>query len=370
MKILQLSAIHDWGGGGLHIENLCHELSKMAPEVKNTIMVAAGGEFHKRLADGKIAHATLPLGFNFDPRAVHKIISSCKKEKYDLIHLHGATSLALAVIADHFFELPPFVFSKKTSFPIQNRKRTRYKYNHRKLKKILCVSEATKAICRAGLDRPKRFEVVYHGTRIDNKSEKTPFSLRGKLQLPKETILIGNIANHMPAKDLLTFVKTAHFLISEKSRTDVHFVQIGKFDRNSAKIFQLVKQLKIEKFLTFLNFLPEASNFIPQLDVMLITSENEGVPQVIYESFFHEVPVVSTRAGGIPEVITNKKNGLLADVGDYKALAENLLFLIENRQLIPTFAEVSKNQLLKEFTSEIMAKKTLDIYKKVLHEKY
>ena len=369
MKILHLSAIHDWGGGGLHIENLRHELSKIAPEVENIIMVAAGGEFHSRLADQKIAHATLPLGFNLDPRAVRKIISICKKNKYDLIHLHGATSLALAVIADHFYDLPPFIFSKKTSFPIQSRKRTLYKYNHPKLKKILCVSEATKNRL-SGLERPERFEVVYHGTRTDNKSQKSPFSLRSKLQLPEETTLIGNIANHMPAKDLMTFVKAAHFLVSEKKRTDVHFVQIGKFDRDSTKVFQLVQQLKMQKFITFLDFMPEASNFIPQLDAMLITSEYEGVPQVIYESFFHEVPVVSTCAGGIPEVITHKENGLLADVGDYKGLAENLLFLIESRQLIPTFAKISKARLLEKFTSEIMAKKTLEVYKKVLHEKF
>jgi glycosyltransferase involved in cell wall biosynthesis len=291
----------------------------------------------------------------------------CKKEKIDLIHIHGATSIALAVIADHFSDLPPFVFSKKTSFPIRQKKGTLYKYNYKKLEKILCVSHATRSITSEYLQRPERLEVIYHGTRLDNKSVVTPFQLREKLKISKEKIIVGNIANHIEAKDLETFLRTAKYLIHEKGQKNFCFVQIGKFSHRTKLLTELIEKWDLKEHIFLLGFLPEASNFIPQFDMTLLTSENEGIPQVIYESFYHSVPVVSTRVGGISEVIEHQVNGLLAERYDYRQLGENLLFLVKNQDLIPNFAGISKKKLLKGFTSEMMAKQTLEEYKKVIN---
>ena len=367
-KILQLSAVHDWGGGGNHIENLCHELKKLEPELENIVVVARNGDFHNRLkAQRNISYRTLPLAFNLDPRAIFRIISICREEKIDLIHLHGPTSIALAVIADQFYDLPPFVFSKKTSFPIRGRKRTLYKYNYPKIKKILCVSEATREVALRALRGQDHVEVVYHGTRMDNKNGPAAFSLRANLDIPPDKKVVGNIANHIEAKDLETFIRTAAYLIHDLGQ-EIHFIQIGKPGRCSSSLRKLARSLGVSDHISFLGYLPEAWNFIPQLDMMLLTSKNEGVPQVIYEAFYHGVPVVSTRAGGIPEVIIHGENGLLCEIRDHQALAKNLLFLSQNPEVIPNFARISRERLLTQVTSERMARKTLEAYKKVIDE--
>lgn len=369
MKILHLSATHNWGGGGNHIENLCHELSKMEEDVENVILVARNGQFHKKLENGTIKYFTLPLAFNFDPRAIYKIINICKKEKFDLLHIHGATSISLAVIADHFSELPPFIFSKKTSFQIRQTKGTLYKYNYKKLQKILCVSKATKDITSKNLERPERLKVIYHGTRIDNKSNITPFMLREKLELPEGTIIIGNIANHIEAKNLETFFKTVKYLIKEKKQNTLHFVQIGRFSRETKLLQKQIKKWGLKKNVSMLGFLPDASNYIPQFDVTFLTSKCEGIPQVIYESFYHNIPVVSTSVGGIPEVIEHEKNGLLAPAFDHEKLAENIILLLNNPELKEKFTAISKEKLHRNFTAEKMAIQTLEEYKKVLNGK-
>ena len=367
MKILHLSATHNWGGGGIHLENLCYEMSRKHSDVENIILTAQNSQFHKRLAKSDIRFYTIPLSFNLDPRALWSFIKICKKEKADLIHIHGATSMALAVIADHFYNLPPFIFSKKTSFPIREKKGTQYKYNYRKLNKILCVSKATKAVAEKSVQKKERLQVIYHGTRIDNKDASTAFDLRQKLHLSQEKIIIGSIANHIEAKDLETLVRTADFLINEKKQKNLHFIQIGTFGKRTKKILDLSEKLGLKKHISFLGYLPNASGFIPQFDVSLITSENEGLPQVIYESFYYGTPVVSTNVGGISEAVENGVNGLLSDVYDYRSLGENILFLMENPQLIPTFAKISKEKLLRDFTTEKMAQKTLAAYKEVVN---
>lgn len=360
MRILHLSAALKWGGGENHLENLCHELKE---EVENVVFCVEGGMLQERLKSTEVRHIAAPLFNKLDPRFVLKLARICRKEKFDLLHIHDSTALTLAVMADHFASLPPFILSKKTSFPIRPRRRTLFKYNYPKIKKILCVSEATRKISSQTLRNPERLQVIYHGTRLDNKSLISPFQIRKKYNIPDSAVLVGSIGNHIEAKHLETFVRTAHYLLKVKKRTDFYFIQIGNFSRRTQALKTMVKELGLENNLFFTGYIPEASAFIPQFDVTLITSEIEGIPQVIYESFYHNTPVVSTEVGGIPEIIENKINGLLCSAYDEVGLGENLLFLIDNPQVIPNFVKISKEKLLSKYTSRITAEKTLTEYK-------
>ncbi|MCC8361454.1 glycosyltransferase family 4 protein [Salinimicrobium sediminilitoris] len=367
MRILHLSAVRNWGGGEKHIENLCLEMAKNHPEVFNIILCRKGSLFEQSLIKQNLKHYTSPVFTNFDFRYALKIISVCKKENIDLIHIHDPKALALAVAIDKFKDLPPFIFSKKTSFPIRSRRQTLYKYNYPKIKKILCVSEATREISLAALDHHERLEVIYHGTSLKNKDTKPPFLIANKYNLPDDAVIIGNIANHIEAKNLETLVQTANYLVNQKKQKNLYFFQVGNFSQETKTLKNLVRELGLENHIFFTGYIPEASAFIPQFDMMLLTSESEGIPQVIYESFYYNVPVVSTNVGGIPEVIENNVNGLLNDPYDHKGLGENLLFLIENPQVIPNFAKISREKLFKHFTSRIMAGKTLEAYKNTLN---
>src|SRR5690606_31686882 len=153
----------------------------------------------------------------------------CKREKIDLVHLHGSTALTLAFIACNFAKLPPFVFSKKTIFPIKNRKQTLYKYDHPQIKKILCVSGAAKKVTEKAIVDKEKLITIYHGTRIDNKSNQTPFNLREKLNIPAENKIVGHIGNHIPAKDFNTLLHAIDHLYNVKDRKDITFVQFGSF---------------------------------------------------------------------------------------------------------------------------------------------
>ncbi|MGB7843660.1 MAG: glycosyltransferase family 4 protein, partial [Salinimicrobium sp.] len=133
MKVLHLSAVRNWGGGEKHIENLCLEMRDHHPEVTNIVLCKKDDLFEKSLKKQNIQHYSSPVFTNFDFRFALKISRICRKEKIELIHIHDPKALALAVAADKFFDLPPFVFSKKTSFPIRERKSTLYKYNYPKI---------------------------------------------------------------------------------------------------------------------------------------------------------------------------------------------------------------------------------------------
>ncbi|SKB67512.1 Glycosyltransferase involved in cell wall bisynthesis [Salegentibacter holothuriorum] len=371
MKILHVSAVKSWGGGENQIELLFEEFKNNFQEVKNLILCVKDGLFYKKLKRNNLSFKTAPLSFNFDLRYSLKIIKICKEERIDLIHIHDPKALSLVILADNFYSLPPMVFSKKTSFPIKNRKQTLYKYNHPKLKRILCVSKKSRDIAAEKIKDEGRLKNIYHGVSIEKQKKLTAkFNLREKLELKEDVILVGNIGNHIPAKDLTTFIETAEKIVKQQKKLKFHFVQIGHFTAETPPLLKYLTSNKLESHISFLGFQENASSLIPQLDFLLHTSISEGVPNVIYEAFYHKTPVISTNVGGIPEIVTHMENGLLADAKDAEKLAELLLFLQENKTLISRFTENGHKKLVENFTTKQMAQQTLLEYKNVLYGRY
>ena len=257
MTILHISAVKSWGGGENHIENLCYELSVSNPEVKNIILCTQDGAFHQRLKNFSHNFVAAPLLFNVDFRYILKIIKLCRKEKVDVIHLHDPRAMALAIAADRLFKLPPFLFSKKTSFPIKKRKQTLYKYNYNKIKKYLCVSKQTENVLAKAVTQKQKLITIYHGTRVDNKSDVTPFQLREKFSIPSHKKIIGSVANHHKAKNLETLIDVADYTINQRGNTNVCFVQIGTFTQRTEALIEKVKDLNLEQHIHFFGVYPK-----------------------------------------------------------------------------------------------------------------
>ena len=366
MNILHLSAVSNWGGGENHIENLCTELASSNPEINNIVFCVKNGPFHERLKKTKIEHIAAPLGIKVDLRFSFKLGKVCKSKKIDLIHIHDTTAIQLAIIADKIYNLPPFIFSKKTSFEIKQRKKTLYKYNYPKIKKILCVSEETKRVSEKAIIDHSKLTTIYHGTNLKTKSDKTPFLLRDKLSIDKNKIIIGNVANHIRAKHLDTWINVANRIINDEKKTNFFFVQIGTFTERTQPLLDRIKELDLSPHMVFLGYTPNASNFIPQFDISLMTSQSEGVPQFIYESMYHKIPVISTDVGGIPEIIENETNGLLAPMHDDEKLTKLVLKLSDNTEMKKKFVNDAYNKLIANFTTTKMAQRTVEVYKEIL----
>lgn len=367
-RILHLSAAKDWGGGENHLLNLVtHGIPNTNDE--HFILCPKNSALHKRLQGMDLRSHSVFMQHKLSPTYIFKIIHLCKKHKINLIHIHDTTALTLAVLAEKFRDLPHFIFSKKTSYLIKERKATLYKYNHPKIAKILCVSEKTKDNCKLSIVDHSKLVKIYHGTNLEKLPVNDDLDLRKKLSLSENEILIGNIANHWRSKNLITFLETAHQIINIQNFKNFHFIQIGQFTKYTSSILELQKTLGLEKKVHFLNEVRDASGLIPQFNISLITSQSEGLPQFIYESFYHKVPVVSTNVGGIPEIIEDGVNGMLTNPHEPQSLADKLIALSRDKELCEKFKERSYNTLIENFTSRKMAEQTLAEYKKVLYGK-
>jgi glycosyltransferase involved in cell wall biosynthesis len=362
LNILQLSAVMKRGGGENHILNLTKALKKR--EVKNTVYCPSSSDLKKELDNEHLPVEHSRLRIKSDPSFFIKLGAYIKRQKINLVHVHDPVAMFLIILASYFYKLPTVVYSKKTSFPIKNRKKTLYKYNHPLFKRIICVSQEVARVTKLSIADYEKVITIYNGSNLDNLSQLRPaIDLRKELQLNDEVKIILHIANHTKPKDLGTLVEC---VLLFKDVENVHFVQIGRQMEHSVPILEDIEKMGLNDKITFMGELENASVYLEQADVSLITSKSEGLPQVIYESMYYKKPIVSTKAGGIPEVITNGENGFLADIGDYEQLAKHINHVIENYNTLDTMLDANYDLVHSKYDSKIMADHTLALYKEVL----
>lgn len=366
MKVLHISGARSWGGNEQQLIDLIPELEKI--EVSNIVFGVEGSPLERECRKRNIPFVECKEK-KLNKFSNYKFLKQLVKEQSpDAIHLHTSDSLTVYTISDLLYNLKtPTVFSKKgmggsSSFL------SKFKYNYKNVSAVICVSERVKKDFSTILSEKNKskLKVIYDGISIDRIKEPT-HNLVEKLGINKEKQIIGNIANHVKAKDLPILIEAMNELVNLHQEKNVHLIQIGSFNEKiTPELKNRIRQYKLTDYITLAGFVEDASSFISQFDIYVMSSEREGLPLTIYEAFYKKIPVVSTKAGGTPEVITDEENGLLADVKDYKMLAEKVKFLLSNQELKDMFSQNSYRLLTENYTSKHCAQKTLQLYKNIV----
>jgi len=109
----------------------------------------------------------------------------------------------------------------------------------------------------------------------------------------------------------------------------------------------------------------EVANFYHALDLYLVTSRAEGGPQAVLEAMASGVPLVSTKVGVAPDIITNGENGFLAEIEDVGQIVQNAKLIIESHSLQQKLIESSLSKV-KDYSWEKINQRYLnEIYLKI-----
>ena len=146
---------------------------------------------------------------------------------------------------------------------------------------------------------------------------------------------------------------------------DIHFIIAGAGPEEQT-IRTIIREEQLDTHVHLLGFRKDVPQVMKALDVFLITSATEGLGTIILEAFAAGVPVVATRAGGIPELVEDEQTGLSADVGDAAKLAKDILRIFADAALRQRLSERAAMKV-QEFTFSGTAAKTKAIYEEVLH---
>ncbi|TVZ25190.1 glycosyltransferase involved in cell wall biosynthesis [Gillisia sp. Hel_I_86] len=368
MNVLHISGAHVWGGNEQQLLSLIIGLQDY--NVKQSFFCFNNSPLIEKLGQTDITILPIPKCRHGSKKYIKFLKEIVISQKIDLIHLHTSASLTGYVVTDIFHKLGVKVIFSKKAVSRKTSFLSRIKYNYKGIDSIVCVSAYVMQYFKTVLNSKNyhKLSVIYDG--VTEKVYKSPveINLKEVLNVDISTFIIGNIANHTRAKNLPLLVETLNYLVNNLNIRDIHLVQIGYFSKRTESLREMIKKYNLEQYITFLGFSDNTHSLHPQFNVFLLTSEREGGPTVILESFKHKIPVVSTKVGLVDDCVKHGTHAYVAEVGDFKSLAESISKLKNDKRIGKNFANNASDLFFNKFTEKKFVFDTYAHYNKILQD--
>jgi glycosyltransferase involved in cell wall biosynthesis len=186
--------------------------------------------------------------------------------------------------------------------------------------RIVTLSPALKAdLVEMGIAAPEKIEVVPLGMNLDALRAAAPRrgELRAELGLGAEEPLVGVVGRLVPIKNHRLFLEAARSMVD--SGNPAHFAVVGDGGlRDSLR--NLAAELGIAERVHFLGWRKDMVPVYAALDLLALTSDNEGTPVAVIEAMAAGVPVAATAVGGVPDVVRDGETGRLVPAGDSRSM--------------------------------------------------
>jgi glycosyltransferase involved in cell wall biosynthesis len=171
----------------------------------------------------------------------------------------------------------------------------------------------------------------------------------------------GQIGSRKGVFDLLSAFRDAR-----KVCPDIRLRIAGDGELQQATM--LTRELRLDDSVTFLGWLSAADiqRELGVAEVFVLPSHNEGLPMSLLEAMACGLPVVSTRVGGIPELVTDGVNGLLIVPGDVEALTRSIILLANEPSLRATLGECARETVRLRYSLETIMPRLQYIYDSML----
>ncbi len=378
MKILRLIARLNIGGPARNAVLLTEGLNDIGYE---TVLVC--GEVDKDEGDmGYLAKekgiepVVVPelgreLSFWNDWRAFWKLYWIICKEKPDIIHTHTAKAGALGRLAALLYKLTSssckvihtfhghvlhsyFGIFKSKIFLWIERILARF------TDKIIVVSEALKneLVERYKIASEEKFCIVPLGLELDGLLD---------LELPVQprrlnAVHIGIVGRLVPVKNHKMLFKVAERICLNNN---IKFIVIGDGEMRE-ELERYIEELGISDVVEFRGWIRDLCEIYKRLDIVALTSLNEGTPVSLIEAMAAGRPVVATRVGGVPDVVEDGKSGYLVESGDIEEFSDRLSELIADSEKRRCFGEYGRVSVRDRFSKERLIKDMEGLYNKSL----
>ncbi|HLN94002.1 MAG TPA: glycosyltransferase family 4 protein [Flavobacterium sp.] len=365
MRLVQFTAADGWRGHEQKIIYL-YEAFRDFGYVEDQWIVCRNDSAVLRVSREKGLQA---LGYDFkseyDLKFAKVLAQKCRELRADIVFIHSSKAHTIAVLAKMFFGLDiPLVLCRTMIERVDTNFFRKWKYNYKGIDKIICVSQPVVDILKFAVRDHSRLRIVGSVTDVARFPKTQPDGmLRREFGIPDDHAIVGNISAFQPMKDIPTWVRTAAELL--KRGRKMTFVLVGEGGLEK-QIREMVAELGIDNHVIFTGFRRDIPDVLPEFDLLLFTSDNEPTGGVILESYACHVPVVATRAGGIPTIVEHEVTGLLAQMADPVDFADNVERMLDDAELRKRCVENGYRFLMATSTKEVISKQMIDELQEVL----
>lgn len=343
--------------------NVAYLSKYLAPEFE-TILVAGmkedteeSSEFIVRdlgLKPVYIEEMSREIDLRNDYRAYKKIKKIIREYQPDIVHTHAAKAGTLGRLAAIHCKVPVILhtFHGHVFHSYFGKLKTEIfrqieKYLASRTTGIIAISEIQKQeLCHQyKISSPENCHVVNLGFELERFSKARPSNrknFRDRYGIPDDTVLVGIIGRIVPIKNHPLFLKAFEMAIRSCKGVSVKAFIIGDGeDRGS--VVRLAGDLNLKVAMSpseaadadviFTSWILNIEEPLDAMDIVALSSDNEGTPVSLIEAQAAGKPIVSTDVGGIRDIVEEGTTAFLSKAGDTKTFSKNLIQLINNQEL-------------------------------------
>ena len=318
--------------------------------------------------------------FKSDKAAYRKIKQIIEEFKPDIVHTHAAKAGALGRKAAKACGVPVIVhtFHGHVFHSYFGKVKTNiFKFIERRLAKksdgIIAISDIQKQelanvhkICPS--NKIKVIPLVFDLDKFQKETSKRE-DVRKKYNLQKEEIAIAIIGRLAPIKNHALFLSVVEDVLKKTSKK-VKFFIVGDGEER-ANIEERVADLNAEfkDAILMTSWIKNIGEFNAGMDIICLTSNNEGTPVSLIEAQAGNLAVVSTDVGGVRDIVKEGETGYIVPKNNVNLFSEKLLFLIEDDETRKRFSENGWNFVREKFHYTTLVKNVNEYYKELLDKK-
>lgn len=339
-------------------ENVVLQLCEILKPLVNKIVVCScGGVNVEKLTAMGIKHYQIVDIVEKSPLKVLSVCKSLKRiirdENITVIHTHHRMA-AFYVAMLGLYKRIRFINTSHNTFS-DKKLLTRFAYKHCNL--VACGEMVKKNLVEYyGL--PEKLVTVIHNAVKPFNETIIQDDLIHTLH-KNGCFVVANVGRLSKQKGMEYFIKAIPSVVAKYD--NVRFVIAGAGEDEIA-LKKLSSELRVDDYLYFLGYRNDIQNLMSQVDLIVLSSLWEGLPLTPIEAFSVGKTIVATAVDGTVEIVDDDVDGLLISPKDVPAIAEKVVYLLENPDIQRKFEQNSKLKYFNEFSFNQFAKSYINFY--------
>ena len=363
LRILHVETGMNLYGGALQVHYLLRGLANHE-DIESTLVCPNGSAIAEAARGNVKALHAVPIKGDLDLLFIPRLMSIIKKENPDIIHLHSRRGADILGGIAAKLTGTRCIITRRVDNP-ENRLWANVKY--RLYDRIVTISEGIREVLVSEKVPSHKITCVQSAVDMElygQTCDKAWF-LR-EFGLKEESLICGTVAQLIIRKGHSFLIRAIPEIL--KAIPDAVFLFFGKGPVED-QLKSQCRELGIEKHVHFTGFRGDLDRIVGCLDIVIHPALMEGLGVSLLQAAAAGVPIVGTRAGGIPEIVHDGVNGYLVPPSNVQSITDTVVKILADRNLALQLGENGRMIASRDFSIESMVKGNLNVYMEMIKGK-
>ena len=337
--------------------------------------VASGKHYVNDIAAEGVRYKHIPMSYMINPfidiLSVFLMTRYFRKERFDIVHTHTAKAGIIGRVSARLAGVP-IVLHSYHGIHFYEGQNELLKYFYSRIEKLVGrMTDMVFSQNKGDIDKLvfgkvlPRQKVLYEGNGVNIKkldklrNDADIHELKRQLSINEAVPVIGCFARFEAIKGHVFFFKSLKRLLRVYPDAVCLVAGDGPLKKN---LESLAFNLGIHRNLRFLGWREDIQCLHSVIDILVLSSQKEGIPRAVMEAMAAKKPVVATDVPGTKEIVIHQHTGILVPYGNEEALCDAISEIVKDKEKAARYGENGKARIEQEFDERMVVKRILKAY--------